>query len=855
MFSRLGVNFFIIALLSLIHAQALMAEDVSRPDKDVMTEVFANFRKGQVNEVSYKLYFKFDSHAKGYSGVSTLNLELKRLDYPLSIDSKIDQISKVLVNNQLVSDYVKRNGSFDIPVKYLTKKMKVEIAFKNMYKDGSGLHHFTDPADQKEYIYTDLEPYLAHSVFPCLDQPNLKATYALTVDAPKEWKVIVNDIVKSKVEIRDGIRTTFNESQSFSTYLFFLGAGHYEVWSDEINGIPLNIYARHSLKQYVDAERIFKTTKIGLKFFNEYFDYDYPFPKYDHIFSPELGPGAMENPGAVTMNERMIYRGPQTASRYMGRDNTILHEMAHMWFGDLVTMNWWNDLWLNESFATFMAFMGLDQAMGYGKKAWQDFLGTKNWAYWQDSLSTTHPIETDVPDTHVAETNFDGITYGKGASVLKQLNYYVGAEGFKKGVQHYFKKHAWGNTTRADFIEAISVGSNTNLDLWTKNWLLTAGLNKVKLDWECSEDGKISSFIIKQFPSNSSGTLSNHRTQLGLFSIDNAGELGLTKTLAITYSGKQTVITEAIGLACPDFIHGNYEDYDYASYLLDKKSLETAKALLNRLNEPLLRQMVSDDLMTLVEEKQLGVFEYLDTFVKVFANEKDATVLDHIYGKYSALMTVYQNYLTPKQRLLFAPKLEKLGRELYEENLTEDLKLIGLDLLLAVSISPDGLNYLDEVFKNGGLDSERRWLIIQKKAESQEIGVEALITDELSRDSSYEAKQGALRSRASLPTIENKKKYFELITKKESPLSSYEKTAVAQEFHSPDHPEITEYFVEEIFDWIVRSDISGNLFLGQRLFSAIFPKICIRGHLELSLKNSIRPLLRINLMPLLSGLG
>ncbi|MCF6284523.1 MAG: M1 family aminopeptidase, partial [Candidatus Hydrogenedentes bacterium] len=385
-------------LLSLLaYALAADAQPV-RKDRDDLTEDYAKIRRAQVKNVTYDLEFTLSKEASTFDGAAHIIVDLNRADLPLSIDLNAERIQSVRVNGAVATDIVERKGSFDIPAAHLkTGRNAIDIAYTAAYSTtGLGLCHMTDPVDGKEYLYTNLEPYGAHNVFPCLDQPDIKATYSMRVSAPRDWVVIGNQPVASEEKHGDQKTVRFNATPSLSTYLFFLGAGGYQSWHNTHNEVSLTIYARDSLAEYVDAERIFSETKAGLDYFNRFFEMPYPFEKYDHIFAPELRPGAMENPGAVTMNEYMLFRGPVTSDDYRSRNNTLLHEMAHMWFGNLVTMVWWNDLWLNESLATFSAYQA-QANMGDANRAWRDFYGLKGWAYYQDQLSTTHPIETAVP--------------------------------------------------------------------------------------------------------------------------------------------------------------------------------------------------------------------------------------------------------------------------------------------------------------------------------------------------------------------------------------------------------------------------------------------------------------------------
>ena len=434
-----------------------------------------------------------------------------------------------------------------------------------------------------------------HRVFPCFDQPDLKATYDVKVRAPSSWKLVSNAPERDSHVEGEWRTVKFERTQPFSTYLVFLGAGDFDVIAAEKpvshhgREIPMRLFVRKSVRRDLDkdVEEIFDIVERGFRFFGEYFDYPYPFDKYDQIFVPLIGFSAMENVGAVTLTERFIYRGPQPVSVRDGRASTILHELAHMWFGNLVTMAWWNDLWLNESFATYMAALAQDLVMK-NPRAWLNFHGTKGWAYWQDQLVTTHAIETSVNNTNEAFSNFDGITYGKGAASIKQLAYFTGAENFRDGLRAYFEKHAWGNSTRPDFTGAIGEAAAIDLRIWSEKWLQTAGLNRVKPIVEC-KGNDLHSLGLRQTPSVSN-TLSPHRTAVALFTW-NDGKLELGHRQSVVLED-QEVFTDPAFKPCPDLFYANYGDNDYALYSLDPRSLEFVESHLNQVSEPLLRAML-----------------------------------------------------------------------------------------------------------------------------------------------------------------------------------------------------------------------------------------------------------------------
>ena len=381
-------------------------------------------------------------------------------------------------------------------------------------RDGTGMHRFQDPVDDRIYLHSQFAEYYAHRVFACFDQPDLKATFSFQVKSPADWVVVAN----TPGAHDGGGNWTFPTTKVMSTYLGAVVAGHYDAVHQDHRGIPLGLYYRRSLVQYFDADEIFEITRQGLDFFEQRFGYPYVFGKYDQLFVPEFSAGAMENVGCVTHNEYMIYRSKVTEGEHLLRAEIILHEMAHMWFGDLVTMRWWDDIWLNESFATYMSYLAMAEATRF-TNAWTEFAtGMKAAAKAADQLPTTHPIAADIPDVEALHQNFDRITYEKGAAVLKQLVAWVGEEAFFKGVTAYFKRYEYGNTELADFLGALEEASQRDLKLWSRLWLEQAGVNTLSATVDMHGD-RIERAILTQEAPALHPTLRPHRLRVGLFDV------------------------------------------------------------------------------------------------------------------------------------------------------------------------------------------------------------------------------------------------------------------------------------------------------------------------------------------------
>lgn len=802
-----------------------------RQDLDDLTREMAEFRRAQIKSVAYGFDVALREKAETFDGTARLQVQLNDTSAPLSIDLKARELHSVRVDGKAVQQLVKRDGSFDIPVEYLSlEPLEIVVTYTGDYsKSGEGLCYFIDPVDDKEYLYTNLEPYGAHLVVPCFDQPDIKATFSMTVDAPKTWVVIGNMPVASQSTAGDSQQVTFQPTPPLSTYLFFLGAGGYQSWHDEHHGLPLALYARASLVKHFDPERLFAETKAGLDYFNAFFQFPYPFAKYDHVFVPELNPGAMENAGAVTMNEYMIFRGAATAENYRDRNNTLLHEMAHMWFGDLVTMAWWNDLWLNESFATFSAFLAQD-TMTKDPAIWQDFYGMKGWAYYQDQLSTTHPIETEVPSARLAMDNFDGITYAKGASALKQLWFQVGGEAYRAGVAAYFKEHAWKNATRSQFMDAIALASGADLLAWTETWLKTEGLAQISVDLDCT-DGKIASFAIEHAPVNAP-RLSPHKTQVALFQMNDRGILEQREIIPVAYAGERTDVRELAGPPCPDFVYPNYGDMDYGLFFLDPHSYDTIVTRLAALEDPFLRRMVWGTLSTMVRHERLRASEFMKLILDNLPAEADQGVLEYLLGGRMINETLFQ-HLTPEERPEFASRLMEIlieGRGRAAGG--SDAWLLWHDALVSLSCTPHVIDLLRPMLDDDALDQPRRWNIVSRLAVLGAKDTEALVETELNRDPTDQGKRAAFGIRGAIPTPEAKAAQWERLA--DADLSLSLQRAGSGSFHSSLYPELSEPYVDRWFEAVRTMDWDAEQHRIGVWFDNLFPPIYTSEFLERS---------------------
>jgi len=733
---------------------------------------YAEMRAAQVSNVAYSLQVKIDNTQEIFSGTTELSFDLAANNQnDLTIDFDEGTVKSVLVNGKS-TEFNYEKWFITVPATALTAgSNKVTVEYERPYAtDGSGLHRFVDPENGEVYLYTDFEPYDANRLFPHFDQPDLKASYAIEVTAPAHWQIISATRETKITEDGDNKIWSFPPSAKFSSYVFSLHAGNYAVWEDSFEDIPLRLFARQSLAEYVKTEEWFKPTKQSFAFFNKYFDVRYPFGKYDQVVAPDFNAGAMENVAAVTFNEGYIARGEKSTRARMSLANVIAHEMAHMWFGDLVTMRWWNGLWLNESFATFMANLAIAEASDFDN-AWDVFYsGTKQWAYRTDDSVNTHAIELPVATTGDALTNFDGITYGKGASVLQQLPHYLGKENFRIGVSNYLKKFSYQNTDLDDFIGELGKAAGKDMTQWTQNWLYKAGLNTIKVAYQC-EEGKISQLSINQSAPEDHPTLREQRVQIGLYNVSDKG-MALSNAIPVTYQGATTTVNAAIGQTCPDLVYPNEGDWGYVKVDLDDKSLDSVKQHINNIDNTTMRLMLWQSLSDSVRDANLPADQFVHFAIANIEGENEYNVV----SKIASSLTSALGYLTTATRLeqkdysdIYA-QVENLYLRLLEKaEPGSDFQKLWYSRYVSVSKTSQHLKNLSDVlfgeksFEGLTIDQDKRWNIVAKLNRYQYGNYQALLTAEQAKDNSDTGVKNAIYSEVIRPEAEVKEKWFNVI--------------------------------------------------------------------------------------------
>jgi len=690
---------------------------------------------------------------------------------------------------------------------------------------GEGLHRFVDPVDGEVYLYTQFEVIDARRMFACFDQPDLKGTYAFTITAPAGWEVVSNSVTPEP-EALDDARSVwrFPTTPRLSTYVTALVAGPYHAERREYRGIPMGVFCRRSLASHLDAEEILDVTRRGFDYFEELFGRPYPFTKYDQLFVPEFNAGAMENAGAVTLLEDYVFRSKVTDAAYERRAETILHELAHMWFGDLVTMRWWDDLWLNESFATFASILCQSEATRWAS-AWTTFANQeKTWAYRQDQLPSTHPIAADISDIEDVEVNFDGITYAKGASVLKQLVAWVGREQFVAGIRKYFDQHEWGNTDLSDLLGALEETSGRDLSSWSKEWLETAGVNTIAAEFEVDDAGRFSQFTLVQTAPEAHPTLRSHRMKVGLYSKTGDGMVR-SHDVDLDVVGSRTDVPQLVGIEQPDLVLPNDGDLAYTKIRLDERSASTLVSSIDELTDPLPRALCWSAAWDMTRDSEMTAGDFVALVARGVARETDVGVLQGVIRQ--ATMATYlftPATLRPARLSALAQALSALARSATPGS-DHQLALVRASASLATS--DDQLDavagILDGTEPLTGLtvDTDLRWSLLQRLVAMGRRGDEH-IDAELDRDGTATGQRQAALARALRPSAAAKEVAWQSVVESDE-LPNALLAATVTGFSYPDHADVTREFVGRYFDALEHIWESRTNEIAQTLVIGLYP--------------------------------
>ena len=796
-----------------------------------LTRDEARERARLLTVTDYEVYLDLDAGEETFTSTTTVRFTCAEPGTSTFIDLIAPTVRAVRLNGaELDPAEVFDGARIALPDLAADNQLIVDADAAYM-NTGEGLHRFVDPVDNQVYLYSQFEVADARRVFACFDQPDLKARFRFTVRAPEHWLVVSNSPTPKPETIDYSGTCTwrFAATPVLPTYVTAIIAGPYAgatgtVTSRSRQKIPLGVYCRASLAKHLDATEVMHVTKQGFAHFEKQFAKAYPFEKYDQIFVPEFNAGAMENAGAVTITESYVFRSTPTEAIVERRALTILHELAHMWFGDLVTMRWWNDLWLNESFAEYASTACMADSTKW-KSAWTTFATLeKAWAYRQDQLPSTHPIVADIRDLEDVEVNFDGITYAKGASVLKQLVAYVGREAFDEGIRRYFVEHAWRNTELADLMATLTATSGRDLSAWSKVWLEQAGVNTLR-PGITEDDGVITSLVVTQQAPESHPVLRPHRLVVSGYQLDGSKMVRQWRT-ELDVVGESTPVEAATGKPRPDLLLVNDDDLTYAKTRLDETSLATAVAHLASFTDSLPRALLWGSAWDMTRDAELAPSRYVELVLGNVAAETDSSVLMSLLRQMQSASALYvaparreQTRDEAADRLIALASNVPAGSDQQLQLVKSAATFVRTPAqidwargLLDGSLSIKGLN----------VDTDLRWELLLGLVVAGAAG-ESEIAAEVERDDTATGRRQAAGARAALPTPQAKQAAWAQLMDGSSNLPNAVQMAVIGGFSRVIDHALLEPYVEPYFDSIIEVWHSRTNEIAQQIVMGLFP--------------------------------
>ena len=791
--------------------------------KDNLSREEARRRAELIRDVSYEIQLDLTGE-ETFGSVNVLRFRSTEPGADSFVDLLASSVISVVLNGAELGPAAFDGSRIHLPALRAENELRVEAECE-FHATGEGMARFEDPVDGAMYFHSNHEPFGAHRVWACFDQPDIKAVHRFDVLVPEGSIALSNAPAQGEPRAEGAaMRWRFGPTLPISSYIATVCAGPFHGATDRHEGIDLGVYCRRSLAEHLDAGEMLEITKQGLAFFQETFGLPYPFGKYDQVFVPEFLAGAMENAGCVTFNEIYIFRSRVTEASRERRAATVLHEMAHMWFGDLVTMRWWNDLWLNESFASYAGDLATAEATRF-TEAWSTFAATeKTWATRQDQLPTTHPIVAEVPDVESVHLNFDGITYAKGASVLRQLVAWVGRDAFLEGTRRYFGRHELANAELDDFLSALEETSGRDLQAWSKEWLETSGINVIGVEMT-EADGAIGSLRLVQDVASGDDVLRPHRMDVTLYDLVD-GSLAARRRVDVDVTGERTEVAELAGEAVPALVLPNAADLAYTKLRLDPRSVDTLMGHLGTLGDPLARAVCWRESWEMVRDAALPARRYLGLVLGNIDGEREIATVQSLLRRAATALDVYAD---PAHRDEAVSELAEGALErLASAALGSDLQLAWARAFISAATSPEhreivgGLLEGSAGFEGLEVDIDLRWLAVSSLASSGALGDEG-IAAELVRDPTDQGARHAAAARAARPDPGAKAEAWSIIVEAERPLATIE--AIMSGFHRAGQEELLRPYASRYFDVLdevwQRHDLPVALSFSERMYPGL----------------------------------
>lgn len=802
---------------------------------DALDKKTADARKARISNLEYDALIDIAASEEEIVGEVRIEFDLSDASTDLTLDFTGGTVNSALINNEtIIAIY---NGYYiTLPAEQLQQGSNtVELTYRHSYgNNGTGLHRFVDPEDGLTYMHSYLWPYYANRLLPSFDQPSLKANFSLRVRAPESWGVFSMSPATTQAGSDDTRLWTFSRTPKIATYMFSLHAGPYKIWRDDSGDVPLRLMARQSLAEFVAVDEWFEITQRGMKFYGDYFDIPYPFGKYDQLIVPEFNIGGMENAAAVSFGEFLVQRQPSNRAQREVRADMILHELAHMWFGNLVTHDWWNGMWLNESFATQMATLAQIETTEFTDKWHGYFTNSKKMAYQRDSRVTTHPIEMPVNSTDQFTNLFDAITYEKGGSVLKQLQHRLGTENYRRGVSNYLKENAFGTTQLADFIGHQARSANIDLGDWSAQWLLKAGFNTLMAETRCNGE-MLDSITIMQSATTGQPQLRTHSVDLAFYNFDTNGKLVVDTAIPVLIEGQLTSVNLPQGQPCPAIVNPNYDDWTFASIALNDADRALLSEHIGDVADPLSRSMFLAALYKDAMSGDMPIAAYVHQALRLAETENNILVLEQITVSLVGAMNMLHRLRPETDKVLpdVLQRIETFSLQRSQTANTQDLKRMWFSTFLRVASSNKGLDTVralldgDTTLDGIEISPEVRWQLLVILSRYNADGIEELLDAEIQQDASDFGQRKLLSAKAAAPTLENKEQWVNELQNPQILTSLAKQRAVMAELFPATQTDLQLKLLERLLSSLPQMSRDADAYFLTSYTRTLFTPMCL----------------------------
>jgi len=822
----------------------------------------ARWRATKYREVQYALSLRIAAGSTTLEGAATIDVTLPRPVPELVLDWRpapgAARLGRMRVNGRAAEARFDREHLIVSARLLRPGRNRVTLTFESpIALSGSAVTRYLDREDGSEYVYTLFVPSDASSVFPCFDQPDLKARFTLDLVVPRAWTAIGSAPVAASEDLPEDMRRfRFAETPPISTYVFAFAAGPFKEFADR--AVPTRIFVRRSQasRGQQEAPEVLRLNREGVRWFERYFDFRYPFPKYDLVLIPEFAYGGMEHAGATFLREEsVLFPSSPNETDVLARAQLILHEASHQWFGDLVTMRWFDDLWLKEGFANFMAAKAAEAILPE-YPVWNAFHALKTEAYRTDATLGTTPIYRPLSNLSAAKATYGNIVYGKAPGLLRQVEFYIGAPAFQQAVRQFVRKHAFAAADWNDLIAALENASRLDLKQWAEAWVTRPGMPEILMAWDTDREGRPRNVVVEQRDIHGKGR--TWPMKLTIFALP---ESGPPRTAEALLDQKSTRVRGLDGMPAIDIVFANLDDYGYGRFLLDPASQEAALERPQRIQDPLLRSLIFDSLWESVRDGQLAPLAYIDLVIRVASTERDPVTLASLLGR---AQVAFRRYSSSVQRDAAAPRFERFLVEGMLRSDTQSRRITFFRTFAASAWSETARAQLKALLAKTleipgvPLSSRDRFRIIARLLALEDPDAGELLALQSAADTGDDGRRYAFAAGAAKRDAEVKRAYFERLVSGSGVAEGWVEAALLP-FNAVEHADLTQPFLDLALAALPEFRLSHKIFFVNNWLAAFVGGQVDAAALEqvesFARQPELDPDLRLQLLEAMDGLA